>query len=512
VSDPILILGCHRSGTSVVAGLLHDACGVTMGELLPPTADNPMGYYESHGVVSAHRDLLFQMERDWTCPPTSFRPGLLDLTMLEEQIELHRQLPGVWAMKDPRSIFMLRAWAHLGVDQVRLVGVARAPADTVRSIEKRDGIRQDRAEAIVDTYLRRLVEIARQVDLPVVCFSNDGVDVLRQVRELAASLELDWDEGAAESFFDSTLVRNQSPLRDSTPTYDALLAKAIDPASKRVPSVSLSSLRLKSEPAWPLETHLGVRHGQQRHELWKLAHFSSVPDPEVAEILLDGARPGGGRRPVVRELHQIEVASPLAVGAALMQRRLRPHGVIAHGILAGRSHSEIEFCLRSIYINTHALAELVVDVPAPRGGGLLNVVPPPVNHPRPASVQEIAERCGWDHVVSERVSAGRMGMVFRKRVLTDGELIPVVTDLIASIDRIHSIDTRLAALEGRLGGDRPAATIDESRALRAERRRAEAAERDLQRLRNRRSVKLALAMAKPFARVFHVVRTWKKSR
>ena len=137
MSEPIFVLGCHRSGTSVVAGLLHRACGVSMGELMPPTEDNPLGYFEALGVVDAHRDLLGQMERDWTCPPSTFRPGMLDLSTLEEQVEIHKQLPGVWAMKDPRSMFLLPAWSHLGIDRVRLVAVVRPPADTIRSIEKR---------------------------------------------------------------------------------------------------------------------------------------------------------------------------------------------------------------------------------------------------------------------------------------------------------------------------------------------------------------------------------------
>ena len=100
MSDPIFVLGCHRSGTSVVAGLLYHACGVSMGELMPPTEDNPLGYFEAIGVVDAHRNLLAQLERDWTCPPTTFRPDLMNLSALSEQVEIHKSLPGVWAMKD----------------------------------------------------------------------------------------------------------------------------------------------------------------------------------------------------------------------------------------------------------------------------------------------------------------------------------------------------------------------------------------------------------------------------
>lgn len=514
MNAPVFILGCHRSGTSVIAGLLYKACGVSMGELMPPTEDNPMGYFEALGVVNAHRDLLGQMERDWTCPPSTFQPGLLDLTALEEQVKIHADLPGVWAMKDPRSVFLLDAWKHLGVGRVRLVAVVRPLPDTVRSIEKRDHIRQDRAETIVEAHLRRLVEIADLLPLPVVQFPGEGDSLIRQVRDLATSLGLPWNEKAAREFFDETLVRHRSPLRDSSPTFDMLLQKARYP--EKIPAIDLPSL--SSDPEWPLETHLGPRYSQQRNELWEMANFSTDPEPKVVEVILEGGRTGRGDRPGVT-LNKVVVKGPLAVGATLMRARLRPHGVIAHGLLAGRSLSDVEFFFRSVYINTDPLAELLVDVPDPLGAGLLAVTPAPVDNPRPAHVQEIAERCGWDLIFTERLSPGRSGMMFRKRVSTDHELIPVVTDLIANTQKIHSMEKRLSHIEDSLepatGSDGIGAARDReetARRLEAQRNRADNAERALNRLQSRRSVRLALAISRPFRPLFRAVRSWKKSR
>jgi len=516
MSEPIFVLGCHRSGTSVVAGLLYHACGVSMGELMPPTEDNPLGYYEAIGVVDAHRHLLAQLERDWTCPPTSFRPDLMNLSALSEQVEIHTSLPGVWAMKDPRSMFLLPAWSHLGVDRVRLVAVVRPPVDTVLSIEKRDHIRQDRAEAIVDTYLRRLAEIAEQVPLPVIHFPGDGDGLIKQVRDLAASLELPWDETAARDFFDDSLVRYRSPMRDSGPIYQELIERA--PFPERVPVTSLKSLTLNSEPEWPLETHLAVRFVQQRNQLWEFSNFAVDGTPEVVEVLPEGARLGGIRRPGMT-LHQIEATSPLTVGSTLMREGLRPNGVVVPGLLSGRSPSDIEFFFRSVYISTHPLAELAIDTPDPTGAALLSVSPAVIEQPRPELVREIAEQCGWDYVSDKRLSAGRTGLFFRKRVLTDSELIPVVADLLASIPRFHSVDRRLSVVEDHLGlgeltVDRLGGTdgSDVMRALEVEKKRADDAERALHRLHNRRSVRLALAVARPFRGLFRTVREWKKRR
>lgn len=492
-----------------------------MGELMPPTADNPMGYYEAFGVVAAHRELLGQMERDWTCPPTRFRPELLDLSSLEEQVAIHTGLPGVWAMKDPRSMFLLPAWSHLGVERARLVAVVRNPADTIRSIERRDHIRQDRAEAIVDAYMRRLVEIAGAVPLPVIQFPGDDGDLIDQVRNLAASLDLPWDEEAARSFFDETLVRNRSRLRDTSPTHDQLIAAARFP--DKVPATDLGSLDLGSEPEWPLETHLGVRHGQHRNQLWKMARFSTHREPEVVEVLLEGARPGGRKRRGVT-LHQTEVRTPMEVGAAISGTGTRPHGVIAHGIVAGRPASEVEYLFRSVYLGTDPLAEFVIDVPDPEGNGLLGVIPTPVDQPQPDQVQEIAAGCGWEHIAKKRLSPGRSGLVFRKKILTDSELIPVVADVIANIGRIHSFDVRLSSVEAVLehegepdlpvlegGSDtfRRALEAEKQRADKAEKRAGDA-EQAFARLSGRRSVRFALALSRPARGLFRRVRSWKK--
>ena len=133
------------------------------GRVDAATGDNPLGYYEALGVVDAHRNLLAQMERDWTCPPTTFRPDLLDLSALAEQVDVHTRLPGVWAMKDPRSMFLLPGMEPPWNGSCQARGSGATPRST-QSGPLRHGIsiRHDRAEAIVETYLRRLLEIAEQ--------------------------------------------------------------------------------------------------------------------------------------------------------------------------------------------------------------------------------------------------------------------------------------------------------------------------------------------------------------
>ena len=107
-------------------------------------------------------------------------------------------------------------------------------------------------------------------------------------------------------------------------------------------------------------------------------------------------------------------------------------------------------------------------------------------------------------------------MVFRKHVLVDTELVPVVTELISKLGRIASIEQRLSAIEqGTTVLVPSASTVGDdklARALASEKKRADAAELAFRRLRSRRSVRLALAAARPSRAIFRAVRSWKKRR
>ena len=56
-----LILGSGRSGTSMLAEVLHKS-GYDLGpDLMPPAEGNPHGYYESFCIEAINEDLLDQV-------------------------------------------------------------------------------------------------------------------------------------------------------------------------------------------------------------------------------------------------------------------------------------------------------------------------------------------------------------------------------------------------------------------------------------------------------------------
>src|SRR5690242_4462892 len=61
----ILVLGTHRSGTSALAGTLGRLGAVMPRTLMPATADNSRGYWESLPIVRFNDRLLYSGGSGW---------------------------------------------------------------------------------------------------------------------------------------------------------------------------------------------------------------------------------------------------------------------------------------------------------------------------------------------------------------------------------------------------------------------------------------------------------------
>jgi len=68
----ICIAGIHRSGTSMIAHLLHE-CGVYLGsasELVPATPDNEDGHWEHLEFLALNIAILARVGAGWDLPPS----------------------------------------------------------------------------------------------------------------------------------------------------------------------------------------------------------------------------------------------------------------------------------------------------------------------------------------------------------------------------------------------------------------------------------------------------------
>lgn len=109
---PIIVLGMHRSGTSLVAGLLH-RLGVFMGSDFP-TDDSPWCHYEDPLFVSLNQQLLSSAGGSWRNPP-ALESLWRSSHAYNEQIQRlirDRSTHDHWGWKDPRTCLTIPIWHH----------------------------------------------------------------------------------------------------------------------------------------------------------------------------------------------------------------------------------------------------------------------------------------------------------------------------------------------------------------------------------------------------------------
>ncbi len=148
---PLVILGMHRSGTSLLARLL-ERCGVFQG--CPLT-----GNHESVFFQSLDRDLLDLLGCSWAetaaLPPFDlFRDDFSALVrkirerLLSELLREHFGSPidplarQLWGWKDPRTCLTLPLFARI-FPRARIAFLHRDPRDVARSLIVRDEKRYD---------------------------------------------------------------------------------------------------------------------------------------------------------------------------------------------------------------------------------------------------------------------------------------------------------------------------------------------------------------------------------
>jgi hypothetical protein len=141
---PVLVLGMHRSATSLLAELFHRS-GICMGnDLLPTRGGNPRGVYESQAIVEWHEWLLARQQGDepsicgmsWLrrSPPEQADWELASSEGKRPIPDLSR--PGPWGWKDPRTLLFLEKWMER-YPHLRGIILYRHPADVYVSFLRR---------------------------------------------------------------------------------------------------------------------------------------------------------------------------------------------------------------------------------------------------------------------------------------------------------------------------------------------------------------------------------------
>ncbi len=138
----VVITGMHRSGTSLVAGLLQQA-GVDIGrELLPANRGNPYGYLEDTEFLDFQEQLLRARGLDmFVTQPFDFVPTAAEIEWAKSLITARANRP-IWGWKDPRTSLFLEFWGQL-LPEASYIFLYRHPLDVMLSLMRRGDFSQN---------------------------------------------------------------------------------------------------------------------------------------------------------------------------------------------------------------------------------------------------------------------------------------------------------------------------------------------------------------------------------
>ncbi len=209
----VLVLGPHRSGTSVLTKAL-EVLGVSLGDrLMPPSRFNPKGYHEDLDVSAFNQELLEAVGWDWHhLPPLeSTAVEALLASHSERATELLREKTArcdVLGLKDPRFCLLLPFWLRIFSEcriPVSYVIALRDPLSVGRSLEIRDGLPQEKSWWIwISCILGSLAAPATHGRI-IVDYNELLRDPAAQIARLAEELRLEIDRDRLLSFRESHL-------------------------------------------------------------------------------------------------------------------------------------------------------------------------------------------------------------------------------------------------------------------------------------------------------------------
>jgi hypothetical protein len=263
-SRAVIVLGMHRSGTSVLTRGLQ-ALGVFLGdEFLNTKPDNPTGYWEDRVIVALNERLLGLFGLNWESisliGDAQWQSDGVPALRREavDRLQSHFVPHGLWGFKDPRTIRLLPFWRgvfqQLDVDD-RYVVAIRNPISVAASLLKRQAMQPPTSHMMSLVYLvPHLHEIAGK---PFVVVDYDLLmeEPRKQLERVQRALELpsgDIDAAEVDRFSTGFLDPSLRHARAGPDDFDTIpyVSPLIREAYIRLCQLATDQLATDSPALW----------------------------------------------------------------------------------------------------------------------------------------------------------------------------------------------------------------------------------------------------------------------
>jgi GT2 family glycosyltransferase/glycosyltransferase involved in cell wall biosynthesis len=286
----VLLLGMHRSGTSVATRLLN-LMGLHVppdDELIAPDEENVRGYWESLALTELDERLLAALGAPWFAPPAAAEVSdrLSELAdFLPSARQLAEEVLGAapWVWKDPRVCVLLSFWEQVLGCENPLVLIHRDPFEVAQSVARRDGLDLPHCLALWERSVRGILQAAESRPLHVESYDalrEDPAGWSARVGEFLGGHGFDLELPCAAAL-EAELIEPRSPAvgqeqgwsalsREQTALWELLRglerrSGTVDPALVPAETATTASLLDARREAWSLRTQLDLQIAQRAH-------------------------------------------------------------------------------------------------------------------------------------------------------------------------------------------------------------------------------------------------------
>lgn len=209
MSRVLVVLGMHRSGTSLLAAML-ECLGVDYGDqLIGPRSDNPKGFWEDAEAISLNDSMYmaldgFSSSLGFDEQKLSSMPECAGFQARIAALLSHRlKRCAIYGIKDPRMSRLMRVWAPVlekVSDQVDYLIPLRNPLSVAASLAARDGFSIRKGLLLWYEHMYRILEFSQGRRAMVVDY-DDFLDSPQAIlKGIASEFKLSFDQTHFDSF------------------------------------------------------------------------------------------------------------------------------------------------------------------------------------------------------------------------------------------------------------------------------------------------------------------------
>lgn len=170
----VIVVGMHRSGTSALAGLLHNN-GIVMGRdnefHPPPMKENPKGFFENKRFRNINDNILstnnYRVKSFDPYIPKINKVGTKNWNAMKDLINDYNNAFPIWGFKDPRTCLTLHHWLRAMVDyDVRILFIIRNYEKIAASMRRRGNKEKTyrQFDELACAYLMRVSNVLKETE------------------------------------------------------------------------------------------------------------------------------------------------------------------------------------------------------------------------------------------------------------------------------------------------------------------------------------------------------------